>query len=77
LYCEEFGDREGIAVEFTSQDAPPAFPREIARCLYRVPEEDLRNIAKHAQATRIAFAFVSRIPAAGFGFRRFGRHPQH
>ena len=27
LYCEEFGQREGIEVEFSSQNLPPALSR--------------------------------------------------
>ena len=54
LYCEEFGHREGIAVEFNSQNLPPTFSREIAYCLYKVAQESLRNIAKHAQAKQAA-----------------------
>jgi signal transduction histidine kinase len=48
--CEDFSDREGIQVRFTSQGAPQAIPVEAAVCLYRVAQEALHNILKHARA---------------------------
>ena len=52
-YCEDFG-RDGVAVEFTSRDLPESINREIASCLYKVAQESLRNVAKHAK-TRTAW----------------------
>ena len=75
LYCEEFGQREGIAVEFNSQNLPATFSREIAYCLYKVAQEGLRNIAKHAQAKRAAVSIEGtgnvvrlRVEDSGAGF---------
>jgi signal transduction histidine kinase len=52
LYCENFGQQEGIDVAFTCQSMPPALSRETSYCLYKVAQESLRNIAKHARAKR-------------------------
>ena len=49
-YCEDFG-REGITVEFTSGDLP-SLNREVASCLYKVTQESLRNVVKHAKTQR-------------------------
>jgi signal transduction histidine kinase len=51
VYCEDFG-RHGITVEFTSRNLPESVNREVASCLYRVAQESLRNIAKHANTRR-------------------------
>jgi len=59
LYSEEFGRQEGIAVEFNSRDLPPALLTDIAYCLYKVAQESLRNIAKHAQAKRAKVSIES------------------
>jgi PAS domain S-box-containing protein len=46
--CAHFSNREGIDVAFEHCDVPAALPREISLCLYRIAQESLRNIGKHA-----------------------------
>jgi two-component system, chemotaxis family, CheB/CheR fusion protein len=47
-FCVEFSAREEIDVDFSAQKEPAALPEEIALCLYRVTQEALRNVARHA-----------------------------
>lgn len=49
-YIDEFGKREGIKLSFEAKNVPSSLPREVAVCLYRVTQECLGNVAKHAQA---------------------------
>jgi len=49
-YCSEFSKREGIGIRFSAKDAPDKMPEEISLCLYRITQESLRNVAKHAAA---------------------------
>jgi signal transduction histidine kinase len=49
--CEEYTRMSGIAVKFVRDDAPAA-PPGISLCLYRVVQEALHNVAKHAHAKR-------------------------
>lgn len=51
-YVEDFSARTGIQVTFEWRDAPESLPREIGSCLYRVAQESLGNVAKHAGASR-------------------------
>jgi two-component system, chemotaxis family, CheB/CheR fusion protein len=51
-HCEDFGKRERITVKFTARKLPLEIKREIAAGLYRIVQESLRNIAKHANASR-------------------------
>jgi PAS domain S-box-containing protein len=74
-YCEDFAMREGIAVEFVSRDVPKELKREIASCLYKVTQESLSNISKHAGAKSVFVTLAgtaSRISLsvkdAGIGF---------
>ena len=50
---EDFSAREGIEVAFTSEAVPLAIPVEVAACLYRVAQEALHNILKHARADKV------------------------
>lgn len=47
--CSSFSQREGITVKYEPQSVPATLPRDVALCIYRVTQEALRNIAKHAQ----------------------------
>jgi PAS domain S-box-containing protein len=51
--CEEFSEREGIEVVFEQESVPKALPAEVASCLYRVAQEALHNVVKHAHASRV------------------------
>ncbi len=59
LHSEEFGQREGIDVAFQSRNLPPGIDRDIAHCLYKVAQESLRNVVKHAGAKRAAVSIES------------------
>ena len=52
-----FSKRTGIALSFEPQNVPDSIPNDIALCLYRVMQESLRNIEKHAE-TREARIFL-------------------
>lgn len=51
--CTSFSQRFGIAVRFHSESVPRSLPSEVALCLFRVAQESLRNIAKHAHASEV------------------------
>jgi PAS domain S-box-containing protein len=57
--CLTLGKRDGITVKYHAQDVPIDLPRDVALCIYRVAQEALRNIARHAQARRAAVRLVS------------------
>lgn len=75
-YCEDFAKREGIQVGVESRGVPRRLKREIGSCMYKVAQESLNNIARHACAQR---AFVTlegteelirlRVKDEGIGFR--------
>jgi PAS domain S-box-containing protein len=46
--CAHFSSREGIHVSFEHRDVPATLPRTLSLCLYRIAQESLRNIGKHA-----------------------------
>jgi signal transduction histidine kinase len=57
--CLILGKRDGITVTYHAQDVPTDLPRDVALCIYRVAQEALRNIARHAQAPRAAVRLVA------------------
>jgi len=49
----EFGARTGLSAELLTQDVPKDIPLDHATCLYRVLQEGLQNVQKHAKATTV------------------------
>jgi two-component system CheB/CheR fusion protein len=48
---EEFGRREGMIVTFSARNVPENLPLDVATSLYRIAQEALRNVTKHAGQT--------------------------
>jgi PAS domain S-box-containing protein len=48
--AQEFSARERLNVAFTHEAVPPAIPTEVAACLYRIAQEAIHNVLKHARA---------------------------
>ncbi len=51
--CDGFSRRESIPVEFKPRDVPQDVPPQTALCLFRVAQESLRNVARHAGASAV------------------------
>ncbi len=51
---------QGIPVEFTVENVPEEIGTEIAFCVYRITQEGLRNITKHARADRVRVRLLGR-----------------
>ena len=49
--CDSFQKKSGMPIDFTANEIPANLRNEIALCLYRVVQESLRNISKHAAIT--------------------------
>jgi signal transduction histidine kinase len=47
---EVLSQQSGIPVDFTAASLPPAIPKDMALCIYRVTQEALNNISKYANA---------------------------
>jgi PAS domain S-box-containing protein len=48
--CAGFSKREGIEVLFNHENIPRVIPKDVSLSLYRIIQEGLRNISKHACA---------------------------
>jgi len=52
-FLDDFSKWEGVPATFTESDMPVTLPHEVASCLYRVAQEGMRNVSRHAQATQV------------------------
>ena len=50
---EDFTARSHIRGSFGHKNISAAVPQEVATCLYRVTQESLSNVARHAEATQV------------------------
>jgi two-component system, chemotaxis family, CheB/CheR fusion protein len=50
---KEFGEREKMPVNYLTQNLPESWPPEAAKAIYRIAQEALRNVAKHAGKTHV------------------------
>ncbi len=84
-YLNDFSKWEGVPVEFVSMNIPVYLSQDIASCLYRITQECLRNVSRHAQATQVRVKLFEEeeglklsIKDNGVGFRvenmRLGKH---
>ena len=58
--CTSFSRRLGIPVRFKAKEVPRSLPGDIALCLFRVAQESLRNIGKHANAKEVRVLLTCR-----------------
>jgi signal transduction histidine kinase len=50
--CRDFSESSGILTLFDSQKVPQGLPKNVSLSLYRVTQEALQNISKHARAKK-------------------------
>ncbi len=52
--CDEFSKAEKIRVAFTAGELPDLISQQVASGLYRITQESLQNVAKHAKAKHLS-----------------------
>ena len=57
-WATDFSKREPLQVTFVARNLPESIAQPVASCLYRVAQEGIRNVAKHAKVAR-AFLLLS------------------
>jgi signal transduction histidine kinase len=56
--AQEFEQRERIPVRLTLEKSSRPLDRNLSECLFRVTQEALRNVARHANATQVHLALT-------------------
>jgi signal transduction histidine kinase len=56
--CLSLEQRERITVRYHAKQVPAELPRGVALCVYRVAQEALRNLARHARSSHAAVRIV-------------------
>ncbi len=69
---DDFSVRTGIKVSYVHKDPVTALPPESTICLYRVAQESLSNISRHAQATQVDVELICEEDLVGLSVRDNG-----
>ena len=56
--CASVERREGVAVGYQTDGVTASLPKDVALCIYRVAQEALRNVVKHAGAREARVSLV-------------------
>jgi PAS domain S-box-containing protein len=78
--CLSFGERDGLKVKYHAHDVPAELSRDMALCFYRVAQEALRNVARHAHCLAASVRLLATerelilyVRDRGVGFELAGR----
>ncbi len=58
--CARFRRQDSIAVDFKAENMTQEVSPDVAVCLYRIAQEGLRNISRHAGATKVIISLVGK-----------------
>jgi signal transduction histidine kinase len=56
--CDRLARAESVRVDVEADKLPPSVPRETALCVYRIAQEALRNIVRHAKASTVQLSLA-------------------
>ncbi|MEK7350880.1 MAG: sensor histidine kinase, partial [Nitrospirota bacterium] len=72
-HVSEFTKRTGLPVMFTAREVPQAISQEVTTNLFRVMQESLQNVFKHAKATDVAVKLSGSSKGIGLSVRDNGK----
>lgn len=72
-HVDEFRRRTGLSVRYVRRNIPKTIPIDTATCLYRVTQECLQNIHKHADASEVLVRLLSTSGGVGVCIRDNGK----
>ena len=72
-HAAEFAKRTGLPVTFTGREVPKTLLPQVATNLFRVMQESLQNVSKHAQATEVTIKLSGSSKGVGLSVRDNGK----
>jgi PAS domain S-box-containing protein len=73
--CREFSEQHELSVQFVQHDMPPVLSQDVSLCLFRIAQEALHNVVKHAKVSKATVELSGRngdielsVADAGAGF---------
>lgn len=57
-YCHDFGKRFGMKTNFISNIQDEKLPKKLSIGIFRILQESLTNVARHAEATKVDVTFI-------------------
>lgn len=72
-YVDEFRRRTGVCIRYVRREIPRSLPIDTATCLYRVTQECLQNIHKHAEASEVLVRLLRTPKGVGVCIRDNGK----
>ena len=76
-HVDDFAQRTGLAVSYVSRKVPKGIPADMATCLYRVTQESLQNVLKHADASAVAVRLLGTSRGVGVCIHDNGKGYEH
>lgn len=70
---DEFSRRSGLKVQYTQRHVPQSLPMDVSTCLYRVTQESLQNVLKHAEASEVLVRLLGTATGVGVCVRDDGK----
>lgn len=70
---DDFIRRTGLKVQYMQRKVPQSLPLSVATCLYRVTQESLQNVLKHAEASDVLIRLLGTATGVGVCIRDNGK----
>jgi len=70
---DDFSRRTGLKVQYMQRDVPQSLSLDVDTCLYRVTQESLQNVLKHAEASLVRVRLLGTATGVGVCIRDDGK----
>lgn len=64
-HVDDFSRRTGLKVQYLQRDVPQSLPMDVTTCLFRVTQESLQNVLKHAEASEVLVRLLGTTTGVG------------
>lgn len=72
-HVDDFSRRTGLKVRYMQRNVSQSLPMDVSTCLYRVTQESLQNVLKHAEASEVLVRLLGTATGVGVCVRDDGK----